>query len=85
MPAKDLVIQKSARKQLLKLPISIHKKIVKSLDNIQNNPIAAPKLQGKLKNYHKLRVGDYRIVYKFDSNKSVVEVVKIEHRQGVYK
>ena len=85
MPAKTLIVEKAAKKKFLKLPIHIHKRIIKALETIQENPIAGIKLHGELGQYYKYRVGDYRIVYKFDSKESKVVVVKVEHRQGVYK
>ena len=85
MSAKSLVLANRVDKILAKLPIHIQKKILKNLELIKGNPIAGIKLHGELKNYFKYRVGDYRIVYSFDSEKSVVTIVKIEHRQGVYK
>jgi len=85
MPAKLLIVQKTAQKKLLKLPLKVHRRIVETLDLIQNDPLIGPKLRGELENYHKLRIGDYRIVYKFDSKKRQIEIVNIEHRQGVYK
>ena len=43
------------------------------------------RLHGEFGDYYKLRVGDYRIIYRFDKKASIVEIVKVEHRQGVYK
>lgn len=85
MPAESLIIQRSAGKRLLKLPLNIHKKIISSLDRIKTEPLSGSKLGGELGGYYKFRVGDYRIVYRFDKKKGTVYVVKIEHRQGVYK
>ncbi len=85
MPAKYLSTDKSVQKQLRKLPFHIHEKVIKALDIIQTNPLSGAKLHGELSNYYKYRVGDYRIVYQFDSKISIVIVVKIEHRQGAYK
>lgn len=85
MPAKSLVLEKSARKNLIKLPLNIHKRIIKALKEIQENPNLGPKLRGELSGYRKFRLGDYRIVYEFNITKSRVEILKIEHRQGVYK
>ncbi len=85
MPAKSLVIERTARKKLLKLPINIHKRIINAFDTIQRNPLVGEKLHGELKGYYKLRLGDYRIVYSFEIKTSVVQIVTIEHRQGVYK
>lgn len=85
MPAKTLVVEKPVQKQLLKLPIKIHQRILQSLTLIKDNPIVGEKLHGELANYYKLRIGDYRVIYKFDKENLSVEVVKIEHRQGVYR
>jgi len=85
MPAKSLVLEKPAKKRLLKLPIQIHKRVIRALETIQENPLIGVKLHGELNDYYKHRIGDYRIVYSFDSKKSTVIVVKVEHRQGVYK
>lgn len=85
MPAKFLNINNKANKEASKLPLHVQDKIDKAFTSIKENPISGKKLHGDLKGYYKFRVGDYRIVYHFDSKNSVVEVVKIEHRQGVYR
>ena len=85
MPAKSFILAQKVDKNLSKLPLHIQKKILKCFEIIKTNPVAGIKLHGELENYFKYRVGDYRIVYTFDSKKSLIIVVKIEHRQGVYK
>lgn len=85
MPAKNLVVEKDACKNLLQLPLTVHQKIIQAFVTIQENPVCGVKLQGELSGYYKYRVGDYRIIYIFNSKESRVGVVKIEHRQGVYK
>lgn len=85
MSADSLVVKKSERKKLQKLPTQIHLRIIETLDKIKGNPLIGAKLHGELAGYFKLRLGDYRIVYSFDAKHSIVYVVKIEHRQGIYK
>ncbi len=85
MSAKFLVTQNSVKKNLRKLPIHIHQKIIISLDKIQENPLIGVRLHGELASYCKFRVGDYRILYRFDKKSSLVDVVRVEHRQGVYR
>lgn len=80
-----ITVRKQVRKKLLKLPRHIHTKVINCLDVISLNPLIGIKLQGELLEYYKFRVGDYRIVYRFDTKRKLVEIVKIEHRQGVYK
>lgn len=85
MPASNLVLEKSAQKNLLKLPVFIHQKVIKAFNVIKENPLVGFRLKGELSDYFKYRIGDYRIIYKFDTKSKNVWVVKIEHRQGVYK
>ena len=85
MPAKKVLIAKKAYKQIQKLPASIKKRSVLALERILQNPLVGIKLQGVLSRCRKLRIGDYRVVYRFDQSKSTVYILLIEHRQGVYK
>lgn len=41
-------------------------------------------LRRSLKNYMKLRVGDYRVIYRVEKKKVVVHIIKIGHRKDVY-
>ncbi len=85
MPAKSFVFANRVDKELSKLPLKIQKRAIRAFEAIQENPVVGIKLHGELGDYYKSRVGDYRIVYFFDSKPSRISVVKIEHRQGVYK
>lgn len=85
MPAKTFNLTKKTNKQISKLPLRIQDKIDLAFETIKQNPISGSKLGGELAGSYKFRVGDYRIVYKFNSKESKVDVVKIEHREGVYK
>lgn len=85
MPAKFLIISKKVNKAASKFPLRVQDKIDKAFTTIKENPVSGEKLRGELKNYYKFRLGDYRIIYMFDARHSVVEVIKIEHRQGVYR
>ena len=67
-----------------KLDKDLQKRILDVLDRIRIRPhYFVKRLVGSP--YFRLRVGDYRVVYSFNSKESTVTVVKIEHRQGVYK
>lgn len=85
MTVKSFILAKKADKELSRLPTKIQTKIIKAFDTINHNPLSGIKLHGELGNYYKFRVGDYRIIYLFDPKTSLVSVLKIEHRQGVYK
>ena len=51
---------------------------------LQTNPIEFGKpLRYSLKGCRRLRVGDYRVIYKIDEN--IVLIIKIGHRREVYE
>lgn len=58
------------------------------LDKIESTLITHPKsgkkLVGNLSAYWRLRVGDYRIIYKIVENTVTVVVLKIKHRKDIY-
>lgn len=85
MSTKYFELTKKANKDISKLPLAIQNKIDNAFSKIKENPLSGKKLRGKLNEYYKFRVGDYRIVYRFYAREKTVFVVKIEHRQGVYK
>ncbi|MBI3386078.1 type II toxin-antitoxin system RelE/ParE family toxin [Candidatus Gottesmanbacteria bacterium] len=85
MPAKQFILPQSVQKHAKRLPKHIQKRLPHAFLLLKANPIAGEKLQGKLSRLYKYRLGDYRIVYSFDTKTSRVVVVSIEHRQGVYK
>jgi mRNA interferase RelE/StbE len=47
-------------------------------------PRASQKLEGEERSY-RIRVGVYRIIYDIYDDVLVIEVVRVGHRQGVYK
>jgi len=85
MPAKHFQLLKSAQKSARRLPKRVRNRLPHVLVLIQQNPIIGVKLHGELAGYYKYRLGDYRIIYIFETKTSTVEIQTIEHRQGVYK
>jgi len=63
----------------------MRKRILERLRELEDNPFpkGTVKLRGE-KNAYRLRVGDYRILYKTLWDEGVVLVFKIEHRRVVY-
>ncbi|MFA5838698.1 MAG: type II toxin-antitoxin system RelE/ParE family toxin [Candidatus Paceibacterota bacterium] len=57
-------------------------------ESIENKLTTYPEIYGKplrysLKGYRKLRVGDYRVVFKVQKN--IVKILAIKHRENIYK
>ena len=81
----NLIILKKAEKYLKKLSSSDQKRIIQALRLlIQNsNQIDIKQLQGRLE--YRLRVGDFRILYRKDEQNYTYVVTKIKSRGDVYK
>ena len=82
----QIKVQPSAARALKKIPKPDRKRIGKKFDKIAEK--LPPRKETKMKGnnpFHKVRVGDYRIVYEIQDNVLVILVVKIGHRKDVYR
>ncbi|MCF7887485.1 MAG: type II toxin-antitoxin system RelE/ParE family toxin [Candidatus Omnitrophica bacterium] len=73
------------RKDLPKIPKNLQKRIRTAIEKrLQTKPekYGQPLKKG-LRRYRKLRVGDYRVVYKIDQKN--ILIFKIGHRKEVYQ
>jgi len=55
---------------------------------LRNNPFFGAnikKLKGEYKDIYRFKIGDYRLFYKVDEQKSIIFVIDIESRQDAYK
>jgi len=68
------------------LPQKEIKRIKRKIDALAENlpEPAITKMKGN-NNFHKIRVGDYRIIYEINNDTLVILVVKIGHRKDIYK
>ena len=79
-------INNSAAKSLKKIPKADKIRIVEKIDSFADN-LPTPettKLKGN-NPFHRVRVGDYRIVYEIQEDILVILVVKIGHRKDIYR
>lgn len=82
----SVVLTTQAEKDLKKLPRTILERIANSLRTLQENPrpMGVKKLQAE-KDAYRVRVGDYRIVYRIVEHEVLVVVIKIAYRREVYR
>lgn len=83
--AFDLVIPKKVQKEINRIDDRLRSKIIAALLIIKDNPYTGKKLEGDHRNEWAFRVWSYRIIYKIDNHKLIILIVKVGHRQGVYK
>jgi mRNA interferase RelE/StbE len=82
-----ITYSKEATKALLRMPRNMAKLIREKLEMIAADPYAdhpnAKKLQGR--DGYRLRVGDWRVIYKIQSEQLLIMVLKVASRGEVYK
>lgn len=76
---------KRAEKDLSKINAKIRKRIIRKIELLENDPLQGKVLSGKFKGLRVLRIWPYRVIYKVEKRLVVVMVLRILHRQGVYK
>lgn len=74
-----------SKEDIPKISESFKMKIKKAIESkLINNPeIYGKPLRRSLKGYRKLRVGDYRVIFRIEKN--TVKIFIIQHRSVVYK
>ena len=79
----------SAQKELEKMDKIWQKKIKKNFQMLSENPALIKnkikKLKGKYKDYFRLRVGNYRIIFRVEKKKLIILVLRIAHRKEIYR
>jgi len=81
----NLFIEKSARKELSKIPHSDQDRIINAIRNLAEKPrpSGVKKLSGR--DAWRLRVGGYRVIYEIHDDQLFVLVISIGHRKDVYR
>lgn len=79
-----ITLNRKAIKQLEKIPISDYEAIKKAIYGLANNPKpnGSKKLRGRMG--HRIRQGNYRIIYEIDEQHLYVEIIAIGHRKDIY-
>lgn len=82
-----LKYRRQARNYLARLPLKIKSAIVNNLQQLAANPDNASLNIDVLKGREgfRLRVGQYRVLYKRQDDRLIIEVVKIRPRGDIYK
>ena len=75
-------VEKNLRTLPQKDLIRIKRKIDALAENLPDRAIT--KMKGN-NNFHKTRVGDYRIIYEIHNDTLMILVIKIGHRKDIYK
>lgn len=76
-----------AVRELRKLDRGVARRIARAVTALgsEPRPAGAKSLVGQPSGVMRLRVGDYRVVYRVEDDRVVVTVVRVAHRREVYR
>jgi len=81
----EVRINRSAAKELGRLPKTETRRILRRIEGLRYDPRppGSEKLAGQ--DAYRIRQGDYRIIYVIDNDRIIVEVITVGHRRDVYR
>lgn len=86
MACYNVIIKASAKKELAALPKPVVARMVAVIEAlaVEPRPNGVRKLTGT-NNIYRVRVADYRVVYRIEDDTLIIEVVRVAHRKEVYR
>ena len=86
MASFKVILKPAVEKDLRSLPQSVVTRVWRKIEELQKEPLprGSLKLEGA-EELHRVRVGDYRIIYGFDPNHLEVVIHYVRHRRDSYR
>jgi mRNA interferase RelE/StbE len=84
----QVIFDTTAERQFSKLDTQVQKRIFEYLEGViklTNPKIKAVQLKGHTRSFWRYRVGDHRVIVRFDDDRFLIVAVKVAHRRHVYK
>ncbi len=77
-----LSISREVRRDIDRLPGIFRQRIRRAIAELaqEPRPEAAKSLEGELADYYRIRLDDYRIIYRIEEDQVLVEVVRVAQR-----
>ena len=80
----QVVTPKRFVKALAKCPENVVSRVEELKEKLKKNPYIGEKLVGH-KNFYRIRIGDYRLIYQVNKREKLVVLYDIAHRKNVYR
>jgi len=86
MASYEIEITRAAEKRLKQLPREDQERVVRAIIALAAEPFprGARKLSG-YEDVHRIRVGQYRVIYSVSGRKLIIIILKIGHRRDIYR
>ena len=78
-------VKKSAEKELGKIPKKELLKILEKIESLSDDPYPTGSIKLSNQDKYRVRMGNYRILYKIENYILTVFVIKIGHRKNIYR
>ena len=85
MSTYSIQIKKKAQKYLVTLAKKDRLRIIGAIELLGENPLPPKALKLTGREGYRIRVGDYRIIYSFNSQQLSVLVIKVGGRKDIYE
>ena len=80
----NIEFDKRAADLFRKLDKSLQERIGKKIELLKENPHLGIPLVGNFTGFYKLRIGDYRVIYKIKNEQLIVLILNVGHRKNIY-
>jgi mRNA interferase RelE/StbE len=80
-----IFIEKSAQKDLSKIPLQHQNRIITAIQLLAKNPRPADSKKLSGRNAWRIRIGTYRVIYEILDDRLIILVVVIGHRKDIYR
>ena len=86
MSEYSITFARSARRELQRLPSSVAKRILERIEALTETPRprGCRKLRGS-GDLWRIRIGDYRVVYEVDDERTLIDINVVRHRSEAYR
>lgn len=81
----QVIIPKSVRKELDRLPDDVVERILERLAELETNPRPSDVKKLKGREAWRIRVGDYRVIYEIHNRQLQILLITVGHRREVYR
>ena len=80
-------IKPSAVREIRRLPKAERARLKDAIYALADNPIPqnSKALKGRFSGYRRIRVGNYRAIYRIEANVLLLLVLRVRHRRDVYR
>ena len=83
--AYRLLYSETSHEQIRSLHPQIKSSIKAHIQKHRDNPYSGKPLEKQLSGYHSLRTKRFRVIYKIDHDKKIVQIHYVGHRKDVYE